>query len=71
MRARARVILLTAVKPGGGPGRAPMGSQWNFDMDALVLCGGAMCLVLLYCFVGRFGMARKMSGKHSDSDDDY
>ena len=54
------------------PSPAPaMGSQWNFDMDALVLCGGAMCLVLLYCFVGRFGMARKMSGKHSDSDDDY
>ena len=46
-----------------------MATQWRFDIEDLVLTGGALCLLMLYCFIGRFGLARKLH-KHSDSEDD-
>jgi hypothetical protein len=48
-----------------------MATRWSFDIETLVIIGAAMSLLLLYCFIGRFGLARKIDDKHSDSDDDY
>ena len=46
-----------------------MPTYWRFDIEALVLGGAALCVLVLYCFIGRFGLARKLH-KHSDSEDD-
>lgn len=44
-----------------------MATHWTFDLETLVLSGTAVFVLLLYCFIGRFGMENKM-GKHSDDD---
>ena len=48
-----------------------MATHWHFDIETLVLVGATLCLLLLYCLIANFGLAKKMDGKHSDSDDDY